>query len=117
MLGMQAGTAALGDRDVDQRHDRPAQIEDTHHVTRAEGKLGDYGPFKNFFDVEHRQAKTLAAAAEDTILRFSRALLERADCFEHFRRVGVGRKRRELEVFSHRDFKQNDEWPEAARPW
>ena len=59
---------------------------------------------KHFLDVEHRQTKAFATAAEDAVLRFRGTLFERADGLQHFCRIGIGRKRRELEFVIHHEF-------------
>src|SRR5262249_6777887 len=46
VLGMQAVTTAFCNRNVNQRNYCATQIEDAHHVTRAERKLGHDWPFQ-----------------------------------------------------------------------
>src|SRR5579859_1788753 len=102
MLRQQTRAAAFRHGDVDQRHDRAAQIKYADNVRGRERQLRRIRPFQNFLDVQHRQAKAFASAAENAVLRFRRAIFERAERFEQLGGIGVGRKRRKLEFVVHR---------------
>src|SRR5882757_1642620 len=102
MLRQQSGPAAFRHGDVNQRHDRAAQVEHADKIGGRERQLRRVRPLQDFLDVQHWQAKPFASAAENAVLRFRSALFQRAKGFQQLRRIGVGRKRCQLEFVVHR---------------
>src|SRR5882672_9213693 len=102
MLWQQSRPASFRHGDVNQRDNRAAQVEHADKIRRRERQLRRVRPLQNFFDIQHWQAKPFASAAENAVLRFRSALLQRAEGFQHLRRIGVGRKRGQLEFVVHR---------------
>src|ERR1700722_231421 len=90
VLRQQPRTTAFGQCDIDERHDRAAQIENPKQIRGRERHLRQQRPVEHFLDVEHRQAESFATAAEHAKLRFGRALFERTKRFQQISRVCVG---------------------------
>src|SRR5260370_16190138 len=104
VLGQQSRPAAFRNRNVDQRHNGAAQIEYSDQVCRAEWELCQQRPFQYFLDIQNGEAKSLASAAEDAVLRLGRPLFNRPKGLEQIAGIGVCGKRLKVEVFDHRLF-------------
>src|SRR5271156_1042308 len=99
VLGQQSRAAAFRNRDVNQRHNGSAQIENAREVRRTERQLCQQWPVQDFLDIQHRQTKAFAPAAENDVLRLRRTLFHRPKRFEQI--VGIGGQRYKMKIFTH----------------
>ena len=59
---------AFRKRDIHQRHDRPAQIENPHQKCRRKRNVRQFRPVHDFFHFQHRKAKSLPPGAKHAVL-------------------------------------------------
>src|SRR5258708_6883099 len=81
VLGQQSRSAAFCNRNVDQRHDRAAQIEYSHKVWRAKRGVLQQRPNEKFLDVQNPEGETPSPPPEYTRLRLPRPLFPPAPSF------------------------------------
>src|SRR6266852_325941 len=101
MLWQKPRAAALRQSDVNQRHNRAAQVENAQEIGRSQGQLGEQRKVQDFLDVQHRQAESFAPAAKDAELGLRWALFERAESFQQIGNVGVRGQWSQMEIFDH----------------
>src|SRR5215468_6762595 len=99
VLRQKSWPAPFRHRDVNQRHNRPSQIENAYDIGWRKRQPCRVWPFKHFFHVQHGQAKPFASASKHAVLRFRCSILQRPKRFEQLGRIGIGRKWCELELF------------------
>src|SRR5271154_3083659 len=99
VLGQQSRAAAFRNRDVNQRHNGSAQIENAREVRRTERQLCQQWPVQDLLDIQHQQTKASAPAAENDVLRLRRTLFHRPKRFEQI--VGIGGQRYKMKIFTH----------------
>src|SRR5580700_3443502 len=98
----QARPSAFRKRDIDERHDRSAQIENAHQKCRRKRNARQRRPVDDFFHFEHRKAKSLAACAEYAVLTLQQAyFVLLAVSVATIKFVGRGRK---CLVLAHANF-------------
>src|SRR5580692_6221157 len=100
MLSQQSRPASFRNCYVDQRHDGPAQIENSSKVSWPERQSCQQWPVQDFLNVQHRQTKPLASAAENAILRLRQPLFHRSKSFKQV--VRIRGKRYQVKIFAHR---------------
>src|SRR5271166_3100671 len=101
MLREQPRPAAFRQRDINQRHNGTAQIENSQHIAGRERYFRHQRPFQNLFHIENREAETLASAAKNAVLRFRPAISHRLEGFEQFANFRIGGNRCQLEVIAN----------------
>src|SRR5437016_9821566 len=77
MLWQQPRAPAFCNRDINQRHDRSPQVENSHKVRWAQRNSCDQRPVQDLLHIQNRQTKSFAPASENAVLRFRRPPLHR----------------------------------------